>query len=54
MTYFHSEPRRDEDDFLMDAYDDRYEAEAWGWEGEVMMAYWDDDPNPYDGTYSEM
>ena len=24
------------------------------WEAEAAMAYWDDDPNPYHGDYSEM
>lgn len=33
-----------EDDFLMALYDDRYEDDG----------HYDDDPNPYDGTYSEM
>jgi hypothetical protein len=24
------------------------------WVGEAELAHWDDDPNPYHGTYSEM
>ena len=42
-------------------YEDRYDAEAvqqedavsHTWEYEDHMAQWDNDPSPYDGTYSE-
>lgn len=33
---------------------DRYAEERWAWENEAQMAYYDDDPSPYGGTYSEM
>jgi len=28
--------------------------DPWGWEADAFDAQWDDDPSPYDGTYSEM
>lgn len=42
------------EDAAIDANDDPYGHE-WdgGWDNEIDSGRWDDDPNPYDGTYSE-
>lgn len=31
-----------------------FEMQQAEWEAEQQMAFYDDDPSPYDGTYSEM
>lgn len=38
----------EEDDAERDRYNEEYD-----FEGEGFLAYYDDDPSPYDGTYSE-
>lgn len=40
---------------MEDTYFDTFgdEADGYGWEDDCYAAQWDDDPSPYDGTYSE-
>lgn len=36
-----------------DAHEFQYDAAGDGWGNDDIMAMYDDDPNPYAGTYSE-